>query len=330
MLAPLLRKNSMLEVAPGLLWSLVIAFAMLGLGSIIRLVSLRWSAPAVTLQRRRSLFVWWILLALLAAALLLGRVGLSILFCTAGLLALREFHELFRRRSSAAPRIAWTVAGIGIGHYLVLALTDWQWSLWAFPILSVALICLPQILAGDTTDYLRTTAGFLWGGVLFFLGLSHVVLMLQLPAAGTSWDIGAAGWPLYVVLLTEIDDIAQALVGRRFGHRSVVPGVSPGKTWEGLIGGLLVTVLLSAALAPRLTSLTDQRTIGEGLAIAIGAGVVISLSGFLGDINMSALKREAQVKDSGSLLPGMGGMIDRVDSLTLAAPAAYYYALALV
>ena len=78
-------------------------------------------------------------------------------------------------------------------------------------------------------------------------------------------------------------------------------------------------------MRPWLTTLTIDRPIWLGVLISGGVGVIISLAGFLGDVNISGLKREAGVKDSGTLFPGMGGMLDRIDSLTYSAPAFYYF-----
>jgi phosphatidate cytidylyltransferase len=142
---------------------------------------------------------------------------------------------------------------------------------------------------------------------------------------------GAVGWFIFLVLLTETNDIAQALVGRRVGAHSITPKVSPHKTWEGLVGGIGVTMAAAMALAPLLTPLTSATapawTTLDWLAPLVwplAAGLAIALAGFLGDLNISAVKRDAGVKDSSHALPGMGGVLDRIDSLTLTAPVFYW------
>jgi phosphatidate cytidylyltransferase len=107
--------------------------------------------------------------------------------------------------------------------------------------------------------------------------------------------------------------------------------LSPNKTWEGFLGGLLVTLILAVVLAPWLTGLTAhpgplglsdalQRWLGP-----LAAGLLIAVAGYFGDINMSGLKRDSGVKDSSKMLPGMGGLIDRIDSLTFSAPTFVYF-----
>lgn len=319
-------------ISAGLFYILMIAFSALAIGSSIRLISLSRSTTKFTGQeasvRRSSLLVWWILMFVFAAALILGRGGLATLFCVASLLALHEFHELFRRRSLDAPILRWTLGLIAVGHYFILAVSDTVWSLWAFPVVTLMVVTTVAIATGRSKDYLRTTAGYYWASLLIVFGVSHAVLTTRLPLADGIWSAGMVGWCVFLVMLTELNDIAQALIGRIFGRHKVTPVFSPGKTWEGLAGGFLVTTLLALATAPWLTTLTLGRATWQGVLISIGAGTVISLGGFLGDVNMSGLKREAGVKDSGSLLPGMGGVIDRIDSLTISAPAFYYYVLA--
>ncbi|WP_280138515.1 phosphatidate cytidylyltransferase [Methyloceanibacter methanicus] len=97
----------------------------------------------------------------------------------------------------------------------------------------------------------------------------------------------------------------------------MTPRVSPKKTWEGLIGGVLTTVALGTVLGPYLTPMDAP---WSALAAA-----VVGVSGFLGDINISAVKRDLGVKDAGGLIPGHGGILDRVDSLTYAAPAFFHF-----
>jgi phosphatidate cytidylyltransferase len=121
----------------------------------------------------------------------------------------------------------------------------------------------------------------------------------------------------YLVFLTQMNDVAQYLWGKSLGRHKLTPTVSPNKTWEGLIGGIATTTLLAVVLAPHLTPLTRYES--------VLAGVLIGVCGFIGDVTMSALKRDIGVKDSGSLLPGHGGILDRLDSLTYTAPLFFHF-----
>lgn len=115
-----------------------------------------------------------------------------------------------------------------------------------------------------------------------------------------------------VILLTQLNDIAQYFAGKAFGRHRIAPRVSPNKTWEGFAGGIVFSMLASTALTPPLLGFAAMQALLFGLAI--GAG------GFAGDILFSWCKRRAGIKDFGAVLPGQGGVLDRLDSATVTAP----------
>ncbi|NJM95119.1 MAG: phosphatidate cytidylyltransferase, partial [Acaryochloridaceae cyanobacterium CSU_5_19] len=121
---------------------------------------------------------------------------------------------------------------------------------------------------------------------------------------------------VYLVVLTEGNDIAQYITGKLWGQHQILPKISPSKTRAGLGGGIVITTGLSVALAPWLTPFTLLPTLGMGL--------LLSLMGFIGDVTISALKRDLGIKDSGTLIPGHGGILDRIDSLTYTAPLFFH------
>jgi phosphatidate cytidylyltransferase len=102
-----------------------------------------------------------------------------------------------------------------------------------------------------------------------------------------------------------------------FGRHKIVPTVSPNKTWEGFLGGVATTTLLAVVLAPLLTPMT--------LPLSLAAGLLIGLGGFIGDVTLSALKRDIGIKDTGGLIPGHGGLLDRIDSLIYTAPLFFHF-----
>lgn len=132
--------------------------------------------------------------------------------------------------------------------------------------------------------------------------LNHLAYLLMLPDRGNP-IAGSAGLVLYLVFLTEINDIGQYIWGKSLGRHPVTPTVSPNKTWEGLIGGIVTTTGLAIAIAPWLTPFDWIH--------ALGVGLIISCAGFIGDVTVSALKRDLGVKDSGNIISGHGGILDR-------------------
>jgi phosphatidate cytidylyltransferase len=154
-----------------------------------------------------------------------------------------------------------------------------------------------------------TLLGFMWVG---FLG-SFAALLLDpriFPNRhGVALLLGAA-------VATVAYDIGSYVVGGRFGRHRLAPAISPNKTWEGLIGGTLASVLVGAVVVSQISPWTTARGIALGLVVAVAAP--------LGDLCVSLIKRDIGIKDMGWILPGHGGVLDRVDALLFVVPATYY------
>ncbi|MFN1216751.1 phosphatidate cytidylyltransferase [Chryseobacterium kwangjuense] len=121
---------------------------------------------------------------------------------------------------------------------------------------------------------------------------------------------------IFIVVVTELNDVFQYLSGKFFGKHKITPQISPNKTLEGLIGGVFLTILLSNILGFFLLK--------TGILVNTVLGVLLGISGFCGDVFMSYLKRKAHIKDTGALLPGHGGLLDRMDSLISNAPIFFW------
>jgi len=160
-----------------------------------------------------------------------------------------------------------------------------------------------------TVNVAVTLLGFMWVG---FLG-SFAALLLDprmFPNRhGVALLLGAA-------VATVGYDVGSFLVGARFGRHHLAPAISPNKTWEGLIGGTVASVLVGAVVVSQISPWTTSRGIALGLVVAVAAP--------LGDLCESLLKRDIGVKDMGWILPGHGGVLDRVDALLFVVPATYY------
>jgi len=163
-------------------------------------------------------------------------------------------------------------------------------------------------------------------GTVFFLSHAAYLLVMEVAASPRVAPVCPNGeipqYPglellLLLLVLTQSNDVAQYLWGKSLGRKKLVPLVSPGKTWAGFLGGLGTTILLSAILGPWLTMLDLPRS--------AMAGVIIGVTGLLGDLNISALKRDLGVKDAGATLPGHGGVLDRIDSLIFTAPVFFHF-----
>jgi phosphatidate cytidylyltransferase len=184
------------------------------------------------------------------------------------------------------------------------------------PVWMLLFLPLRMLMIGVTDGFLKAAGTIHWGLMLTVFTVSHAAYLMSLPALDTP-GAGSVGLLLFLMVLTEFNDVAQFVSGKLFGRAKIVPTVSPGKTWAGFIGGIVLTTLAAAGLAPLLTPLLGW----HGPA----AGAIIAVAGFFGDVTMSAIKRDLRVKDSGSLIPGHGGILDRIDSLTFTAPVFFHY-----
>lgn len=308
--------NSLVTINNGLLWIILGAFGALTAGTMVQLRRLRGAAAEEVERRLDSLRSWWIVGALVSLGVAFGQLGVTLLMASVSWLSLREFFRLVGVRSSDrhARNLSFTLIPL---HYLLIY---GGWIDLARGILPLSLLLLvgsALVLTGETKGFARAAATFCWGAIVTVYALSHAVMLVS-ERAFAEPVLGPIGLFVFLILLTESNDIAQALVGRRVGRRKITPTVSPNKTWEGLAGGVIVTLVCGMLFSPWLLPA------GAGIAMGAGLGLAISITGFLGDIHMSALKRDRGVKDSGDLLPGQGGILDRVDSLTFTAPVFFY------
>jgi len=315
---------------PTLGWMLAGVFAALIVGSLARLVSLYGKRPELVRKRVDSLKTWWVIAPTFAAAVILGQFAIAVVFAVASGLALREYARLVSSRTDECDlqRIALSMIP---AHYLLICFDYPTTRLLFLPIGALLVLSISRTAAGLPNGFTHAVPSWYWGLILLVYAPSFAVMLWNIPPEKSA-SVGPVGWFLYLMILTEMNDIAQAFFGRHWGNRLIAPVVSPFKTWVGFYGGVATTVTLAVLLAPLLTSFggnLDSYTIAmkTGLTYAIAAGLLISIIGYFGDINLSAVKRDAGVKDSGTLLPGQGGILDRIYSLTFTAPAFYGFVL---
>jgi phosphatidate cytidylyltransferase len=266
-------------------------------------------------ELRLRVRTWWIMAGVFALALTLSRRVSLAFFAFMSFLALKEYLSLIPTRRADRIVLFWAYLAIPIQYFWI----DMRWYgmfIVFIPVFVFLLLPMQMVLIGETSGFLRAAGTLHWGLMATVFSISHVAFLLVLPKTVNPHG-GGPGLVLYLVFLTQFNDVAQYIWGRTLGRHKVIPKVSPGKTVEGLLGGVATTVLLAWLLAPHLTPLTPLE--------AILAGLLIGLGGFVGDVVISALKRDLKIKDSGTLLPGHGGILDRIDSLSYTAPLFFHF-----
>ena len=234
------------------------------------------------------------------------------LFGLALLAAFVGLHELYVMVRSLRPLVLAGYAGAA-ATLLGAQLGGIEWMLGGF-MLTLLLAFLLYGIAETRQSGTITMGTTLLGVAWIPLGLGHLLLLREIPEH--------AELAVFTVLLAVFaDDTAAYLVGRLVGRHKLAPTMSPGKTWEGFLAGT------AAAVAVAFFALYEQGFLS--IAESIVLGLAIALAGAAGDLFESALKRDLQVKDSGRLLGGHGGVLDRIDALLFAGPAAFFVVLAL-
>ena len=250
------------------------------------------------------------LLPLVIGAVYLGGWWLFGVALVAGLLAL---HELYRMARERRPLVIAGYVGFAL-TLLGLQLGDLPWMLGgilATLFLSFVFYGLSDIRTSATTSFGITLLGVVWVGA----GLGLLLLVRDIPEHGF--------WAVIAVMFTVFAaDTAAFFVGRTLGRHRMAPAISPAKTWEGLVAGVLAA--MAAAFLILYKDRDEFLTIPEMLLL----GVAVAIAAVFGDLFESAVKRDLQMKDSGRLLGGHGGMLDRLDALLWASPAAYFVILA--
>lgn len=269
---------------------LLLAFASVGVG--------RHSSPES--QLRKQVNAWWFLFPVVSLSLFLYPVGPLLMALLIVVLAVRELSLHY-----TGPRWRFFLPCL-----ILLAL---QISLQYVDNFDTSLI-LPALLCLQALQF------FIWRQrnqlllMLFLLlcyGLSFMLELLTLPFSN---EVRMA-WFFYLFVVTALNDIAQFVSGKIFGRQTIAPTISPNKTVQGLMGGVVISMLVSLGLGMYLYLASPT--------YLLLMGVLLSLGGFAGDLIFSAAKRYLKIKDFSELIPGHGGILDRVDSLVLTAPLLY-------
>lgn len=291
------------------------------------LLGRRLGATSTITNLKQRINAWWLMVALIGAVLAAGETLTIILFLLLSLLALREFITISPTGRGDHKVLVWLVFIIPAIHYWFL------WEHWYgmfsvfIPVYAFLFLPARNALAGKTKNFLQRSAAIQWALMVCVYAISHAPALLQLPvamelgreaaegSAPGSGGVTGAHLLLFLVIVVQGSDVLQYIWGKTLGKHPIAPTVSPNKTWEGFIGGVLSATALGAALW-WITPFTPL--------IAAAFAFVSCVLGFAGGLVMSAIKRDRGIKDFGSTIPGHGGIMDRLDSLCFAAPVFFH------
>jgi len=256
---------------------------------------------------------WWVMVILIGIAFIAGRAGVLILFAFCSFAALREFVTLINTRRADH----WALASaffivLPIQYYLLWAE---EYGIFAIfiPVYAFLLMPIISVLRGDTERFLIRIAEVQWALMICVFCASHVPALLTLTIPG--YEGRNVLLIAFLVIVVQLSDVLQYVWGKLFGRTKIAPNLSPSKTVEGFVGGVISATLIGASLW-WITPFTPFQ-----------AGVlafIITIMGFFGGLVLSAVKRDRGVKDWGNLIEGHGGLIDRLDSVVFSAPIFFH------
>jgi phosphatidate cytidylyltransferase len=300
---------------PQLLWAfggilgLLVLSTVVGLAitAVVKAPSARTTIDNLN-QRIRA---WWVMCVIFGLTLVVGPVGSLVLFGLMSFLALREYLTLVATRRADHHVLFWTFFIFTPLQYFLLGI-KWSGFVIVIPVYAFLFIPAAMALAGDTTSFLERAAKIQWGLMICVYCLSYAPALLTLDIHGYGPD---AKLLLYLLIVDQLSDVLQYVWGKLAGRHPIATSVSPNKTWEGFLGGILSATAIGTALW-WMTPFTPLA--------AAAISLLITLLGFAGGLVMSAIKRDRGVKDYGTLIQGHGGILDRMDSVIFAAPVFFH------
>lgn len=267
---------------------------------------------------RRRLQAWWVMVAVMAATFLVGRVATVFLFGVISFWALREFITLTPTRTADHRALFWVFFLFTPLQYVLVAWN--QYGLYSILIPVYAFLFIPARIAfaGDYKRFLERSAKIQSGLMVCVYCLSYApaLLYLDLPANSRgNFTDGNTLLLFFFVLIVQIGDVFEYLWEKFLGGHVAAPSINPSRTWEGLLGGAL-----SASLFGTLLWWATPFTPWEAGIMSL----FIVIAGFAGSMTMSAVKRDRGVDDYGTLVTGHGGILDRLDAVCFAAPIFFH------
>lgn len=304
----------MFNIPTNSLYMMAFIMTLLMIGSVIQYALQRFNPTKDFTELKQRTHSWWVMILIFLGVLVSGKTASLCFFAFLSFLALKEFFSIVPTRHADRRVLFWAYMSIPLQYYAIAS--HWYGMFIVFiPVFVFLFLPMRSIFTGEIKGFIQSSGIIHWGIMLTVFCISHIAYFFELPEKNTS--AGNIGLVLFLVFMTQFNDICQYVFGKMLGRHKIIPKVSPNKTWEGFLGGFFTAMIASLFLAPLLTPLSS----GQGVL----AGAIIAFSGFIGDVVISAVKRDLQIKDSSQLIPGHGGVLDRVDSLMYTAPLFFHF-----
>jgi phosphatidate cytidylyltransferase len=298
----------------------LVSFAVIGglllVGQLFNLLRVRSATATHTDHKVRVIISsWWRILVFVFFAFAGGHYTMIPVFFLLTIYALREYVGISALRDNTKPLFFGGAIGATI-HYASFVIPS-QFLFFTSFHFYILIVLMPFLVFTSRAERMAELIAFYMGVMILAVFLSFPVATVVFLSDWAGSENNARLAVLLLIVLTEVNDIAQFICGKLFGRRKIVPWVSPNKTEAGFIGGLILSTVIGATLWPNFLPIS----FGQAALLA----ALLSIGGMLGDLVCSALKRYRGVKDFSDLIPGHGGAIDRLDSLLVTAPTFFFF-----
>lgn len=299
-------KTVLEHIDPKMLSFIMIVFSVLSFASILFYVWGKLKPAAKLTELKMRCRSWWIMATVFLIATVFSTKVSYIAFALLSFVALRELFSILHLRHSDRSAMLLCYLAIPVQYFFtyqgyIIA------SLVFIPVFMFVVLPFRLVVVGQTEGIIQSMAIIPGTLMIALFGLSHMGLLLSLP--------GGRGMLFFLVFITEMNDVFQFVWGKLLGRHKILPKVSPNKTWEGFIGGVVTTTTLGISLCFLTPCSVPQ--------IAL-VSFLTANAGFIGDVIISSVKRDLQLKDTSTAIPGHGGVLDRIDSLVVAAPIFFH------
>lgn len=299
-------KNFINSIDSNVLMFTVILFSVLTFASTLFFVWGKLKPQTNLTELKTRAKSWWIMSAIFLVATIFNTKISYIAFALLSFLTLRELFSILKLRQSDRSAMLLCYFAIPVQYFFtyhgfVIA------SLVFIPVVMFIVLPFRLVIVGQTDGIIQSMAILPATLMIALFGLSHLGLLLTLPQGRSLL--------FFLVFITEMNDVFQFVWGKLLGKHKILPKVSPNKTWEGFIGGVISTTFLGLGLQ-FLTPLTTAQI--------LIVSFITANAGFIGDVIISSVKRDLHLKDTSTAIPGHGGVLDRIDSLVVAAPVFFH------
>ncbi|MGB7324429.1 MAG: phosphatidate cytidylyltransferase [Rubripirellula sp.] len=315
---------------------LAVVLGTLGISTIVGVILSRREKigieSAIVRRFNHKLRVWWMMVVIFTFGLLLGRIGVVVLFGLVSFWALREFITMTPTRRGDHRTLFWVFFIFTPLQYVLIALgssppgsmgghngTDYYdfYSI-MIPVYASLFIPARAAIAGDYKRFLERSAKIQWGLLICVYSLSYAPAILDLnlkQTAGNLWQGSTVSVLIFFVLIAQLASVFERAWGKIAGRHVIAEKINASRTWEGFVGSMVTTGLVAALLFWATPFYPWEAGI---------VGAVVTVMASAGTMTMSAIKRDRGVTDTGTLVQGHAGVLDQIDNMCFAAPVFYH------